>query len=990
MKKLIFLILSISLILLLAVSLTACKEEPVITKAPSKFKLNSDTLVLQWNPITDARGYELRITGDDRIRTVKSPSYSLEYLKPGDYVIEVRALNFSSELESSEWAKFEFKRVAESGLKFNLINNKTEYEVVGSGTAFGDIVIEDVYRGKPVTKIADKAFSNNKKITSVVIGKNVKTIGKNAFAKCSELTSVTVPESVTTIGEFAFQSCKKLTTVNIPNQVTAIAPSTFSWCVALKNVTIGNKVESIADNAFAECAELETIVIPDSVKTIGEYAFTNCQKLANVTIGNGMESISNYAFYSCKGLTTLNLGNSLKTIGTGAFTGCEALKTLVIPNSVTSIGTEAFLQCKALSTITLGTGLTEIGIYAFYGTIPHQVAHGKIVDPSLTAKDGEELEPVKAEIFYLGNWLIEAVNRDLTALNANNLKEGTVGVADNAFQSCKKLKTARLTGVKYVGTAAFAYCEILEKFDDCESILIINDYAFYECPMLNNFDRYTTLIVQKIGNSAFENCVKLEDKGIQLPAYPTLSYLGGNAFYGTIPFQKATAAAPVVCFDSWVVGFRQGGMYMSQVDVPDVNPSDNTTVIEAIGNYAFQNAVFMGGGIWLPNSIKYIGRGAFYNLYMMGGVGGAASLEYIDDYAFYGCMSAYFFANKEERGVVQLPTGLKHIGRSAFYQCTALIGVKFPASVEYIGPYAFYGCSNLGDSGEIWGSIEDFKNGLPSLKGPVIFANGSRIKYIGDRAFHSCSGIKEVILPASLEYLGERAFYNCTKLETIVFSTDESNPNKTLNILNYTFYKCENLKTLVISHNIESIGNYAFKDCASLDSIVMGDKLTNIGKYAFYGCAGVKTIVFSKSVKNIGDYAFKGCAMVDSVVLPSSIETIGKHAFYGLHSATFFAEPETINPYWNNRWNSSYRAVLWGCELSDDKTYVVSFTKGKDLDDNLSSPNATLAPEREGYTFAGWDTDAEASTVVYSASQLAEIPSGTTIYAVWTQNTPEA
>ena len=183
----------------------------------------------------------------------------------------------------------------------------------------------------------------------------------------------------------------------------------------------------------------------------------------------------------------------------------------------------------------------------------------------------------------------------------------------------------------------------------------------------------------------------------------------------------------------------------------------------------------------------------------------------------------------------------------------------------------------------------------------------------------------------------------------------------------------------------------------------MGDKLETIGNYAFYGCVNVKTIVFSASVKSIGNYAFKGCAMVDSIVLPakvttvdgitttvSGIETIGKHAFYGLHSVTFFAEPDSICPYWNERWNSSYRAILWGCELSEDKSYVVSFTKDKDLYDNLSAPDATLTPERAGYTFAGWATDAEATTVVYAANQLAEIPDGTTLYAVWTQNTPEA
>lgn len=980
MKKIILTVLSACLILLLAVSFTACKEDPVYTKAPSKFKLDSDTLVLKWSKINDARGYEVKISGEERIRTVKSPTFSLEYLSPGDYVIEVRALNINPEYENSEWVSFEFKREAESGLKYKLINNKTEYEVAGSGTAFGDIVIEDVYRGKPVTQIAAKAFSGNKKVTSIVIGNNVKTIGNNAFAKCSELTSVTIADSVTTIGEYAFQSCKKLTSVNIPNKVISIEPSTFSWCVALKTVTIGNSVVSIADNAFAECAELTSVTLPDSVQTVGEYAFTNCAKLSSVTLGDGIQSVSNYAFFGCAGLASLDLGNSITTIGLGAFRDCSSLTSLTIPDSVMTIQSEAFVNCTSLASIDLGNGLTQLGSFAFYGSIPHQIAHGEVADPTIA-----DSEPKATDVFYLDGWLIEAVDRDLDSFT---LKEGTIGVADNAFQSCKKLKSARLTTVKYVGNASFAFCESLEKMYGCSEILIINEYAFYECPKLSNFDRNNALKVQKIGNGAFENCTMLDDHGIQLPAYGTLMYLGGNAFYGTLPFQKATAAQPVVCFDSWVVGFREGGMYMSQVDVPDVNPSDGKTVIEAIGNYAFQNAVFMGGGLWLPNSIKYIGRGAFYDLYMMGGVGGAASLEYIDDYAFYGCSSAYLFAipDPAERGVVQLPKTLKYIGRSAFYQCTGIIGVKFPASVEYIGPYAFYGCSNLGDSGEVYGSIEDFKNGGPTLKGPVIFAIGAKTKYIGDRAFQGCSGIKEMVLPANLEYLGSRAFYNCTKLEKVVFGDGE----KALNVLDYTFYNCENLQTLTISKNITSIGNYAFKGCASLENIVMGNQLQTIGNYAFYGCVKVKTIVFSQSVKSIGNYAFKGCAMVDSVVLPDNIETIGKHAFYGLHSATFFAEPDSIKPYWNDRWNSSYRAIFWGCELSDDKTYVVSYTKNKDLYDNLSAPDATLIPERAEFVFMGWSTDPEATRASHNAAQISELPDGTTVYSVWMEVPAEA
>ena len=416
-------------------------------------------------------------------------------------------------------------------------------------------------------------------------------------------------------------------------------------------------------------------------------------------------------------------------------------------------------------------------------------------------------------------------------------------------------------------------------------------------------------------------------------------------------------------------------MYLSQIDIKEGT--------RAISNYAFSDAMFVGIGISLPSTLTYIGRGAFYNCFMAGGFGGGQNIEYIDDYAFYGCSGAWFFSSSQEKGVTQIPSKVKYIGRSAFYQCSAMIGLKIPASVEYIGPYAFYGCQNLGDSGQIYESIEAMKNGEDPLKGPVLFQEG--VKYIGDRAFQGCNAIVEIKLPKSLEYIGSRAFYNCTKLESVSFGDG----TVTLDIPDYTFYKCENLKTLIISQNIKSIGNYAFRGCTALESIIMGDQLESIGDYAFYGCTGIKEIRFANSVKSIGKYAFKGCVRVDSVVLPKTLENIGKHAFYGLNTATFFCEPETILPYWNERWNSSYRAVLWGCTLSEDKSYVVSFTKNTTTYDNLSAPDATLTPEREGYTFAGWATAPEATEVVYTADKLAEVQDGTTLYAVWTQITTD-
>lgn len=98
---------------------------------------------------------------------------------------------------------------------YTLINGNTEYEITDIGKASGNIIIEDVYRGKPVTRIAARAFYSKALVKSVTIGNNVTSIGDFAFSGCSYLASVTIPESVTSIGVNAFQSCRALTNVKL-------------------------------------------------------------------------------------------------------------------------------------------------------------------------------------------------------------------------------------------------------------------------------------------------------------------------------------------------------------------------------------------------------------------------------------------------------------------------------------------------------------------------------------------------------------------------------------------------------------------------------------------------------------------------------------------------------------------------------------------------------------------------------------------------------
>jgi len=202
MKRICLLLTLICLCVCCLVFMTSCAEE---LSAPQNFKFDDHTQTLSWKKVKDASGYTITI-GDDEVVT-RANSYSLEKLEPGEYVIKVRANGDGDKIKDSETSEYNFTREYETGLRYKLINNNREYQLVGIGTATGDVVMESVYRGKPVTSIADSALSGNSRITSFVIGEHVESIGKKAFYNSKAMVSITIPEGVKSIGVSAFQTC---------------------------------------------------------------------------------------------------------------------------------------------------------------------------------------------------------------------------------------------------------------------------------------------------------------------------------------------------------------------------------------------------------------------------------------------------------------------------------------------------------------------------------------------------------------------------------------------------------------------------------------------------------------------------------------------------------------------------------------------------------------------------------------------------------------
>lgn len=143
------------------------------------------------------------------------------------------------------------------------------------GTVSGEFTIKD-----DAVSIADNAFDNQRKMTSINIPQSVKYIGQYAFRDCVSLKEISLPKNLEELGNGAFKN-SGLTSVVIPDSMTLLS-NAFSYCADLKSVTIGSGVREIDYAAFSGCG-IEELVIPANVTSFGG-AFSGNTTLKKLTI----------------------------------------------------------------------------------------------------------------------------------------------------------------------------------------------------------------------------------------------------------------------------------------------------------------------------------------------------------------------------------------------------------------------------------------------------------------------------------------------------------------------------------------------------------------------------------------------------------------------------------------------------------------------------------------------------------------------------------
>lgn len=177
--------------------------------------------------------------------------------------------------------------------------------IVGYQGNGGPVVVPSKIEGGIVTKIAEKAFSNQTGITKIAIAETVVEIGKQAFSGCFYLKEVILSDRLSTLGEGAFRQCRALTDFYFPLQLTNLPAEVFRGCSSLKTVKIPASVKNIGTYAFTECTSLRSVQISGGVEKIGDQAFSGCVELVEVTLLGRKTGLGNFVFSGCPALNTI-------------------------------------------------------------------------------------------------------------------------------------------------------------------------------------------------------------------------------------------------------------------------------------------------------------------------------------------------------------------------------------------------------------------------------------------------------------------------------------------------------------------------------------------------------------------------------------------------------------------------------------------------------------------------------------------------------------
>lgn len=419
---------------------------------------------------------------------------------------------------------------------------------------------------------------------------------------------------------------------------------------------------------------------------------------------DGVTYDSNNWVISCdESVTSVALVDGTVGIKSGAFRGCTALTNISIPDSVSTVMKHAFDECDAL--------MVEVD-----------------------------------SVYYVDGWAVKAD----TSIETVSLKDGTVGIANEAFHGCSSLKS----------------------FSAPKTLRHIGGHAFFGC---NAIEDITLPFLGSAQGSTFDGHI---------------GYLFGagsadsNDTYTPDTLKRIT----LTCTDTIASDAFRACSSITEVVLPDG--------VTSIGDSAFRGCTSLKT-VRMPDSVTEIGSHAFRLCSSLSEIYIPEGVATINQFCFTECISL-----RE----VTLPDSITEIKACAFGLCENVESLTLSKNLTYIGQEAFRGCSYITEI-----SIESGRIGIgafyecQSLNTVML---GDEVTEIGDNAFSKCGELSTLGEPKNLTKIGKEAFFYCLSLK------EYDIPDGVTEIGSKAFYYCTSLSRITIPDSVTEIGADAFTSCS--------------------------------------------------------------------------------------------------------------------------------------------------------------------------------
>ena len=843
------------------------------------------------------------------------------------------------------------------------------------------------------------------------------------------------------IGDYAFYDCENLgTDLSVRGSYAAIGSHAFDG-TALTQFSVPSSVESIDDHAFANTG-LTSFTIPDSVTYLGRNIFYNAAQLSSLTIERmsyydaELETVrtltndfgalfgatplqtwleenpgldeDDYPFYNRNlyggfsiwipdALTEVTV-RGMQNVPEGFLRDMISLKKVTIginadlsENGVAvTIGSNAFNGCTALTDLTIDGEYTNVGMYAFANT---QIT-------SFTFP--ESVETVENYVFYNVSTLTELT---VDRYTHSEYSYGSYNYT-NAFATLGSIfggpdETAWVNANPGKEASDYPFYETSTGNILPKAFVTLTMKGIHDIPanFARNAASLKTLSLEfndatsesgSIGNYAFADCSDLAT--ITLTG-TDLEELGAYAFRKTaitsftLPESVATVGEGIL-----------NGTHVTEITLEDASVLGEYGMLRLFGRENPITATGDGYGTFYKvsaNSTYYVPE-SFTKLTL-------TTDSLVPDYFAYGMTSLTDVTVTFESNVYRNDRGF---GVSAFENCTNLATVAVTGDYESIRERAFCGCESL--------TAIDIPDSVTS---------------IGEEAFRGCSKLSVDALPAELATLGADAFDGCLSLvydngvavlDGFILAFDPTKdvvilPAGVTNAAEGLFSAGSGFPEVYYTLGTKDDWDLLYSNASDIapepDEYLTAENYTEVN--------GVHFLLTAETTEPDGAEVLKAYVIdVDSGLtvaeIPASV-TLGEKVYtvvglkdYSLNSdalsvviiednAALVDEECGINVkdgalrvyYKGTQANYNLDATL-PVGVSDKYEFAdtdVTYTFMKDSTETYLTQTAALAtmpeaPEKDGYRFLGWYTDATAGTQVYFP-YLSESEGDRTFYAHW-------